>query len=64
MTPTGSSCTWFRIRNFAVDIAETGSAVRDWKVGERVLIDPIDRVNTGGLIGEMSHGGLAGRHRV
>jgi NADPH:quinone reductase-like Zn-dependent oxidoreductase len=28
-------------------------------VGERVLIDPSDRVGKGGLIGEMWHGGLA-----
>ncbi|MCW5605956.1 MAG: zinc-binding dehydrogenase [Burkholderiales bacterium] len=45
--------------DFAGEIVEVGSAVRDWKIGERVLIDPIDRVNNGGLIGEMWHGGLA-----
>ena len=45
--------------DFAGDIVETGSAVKDWRVGDRVLIDPLDRVNHGGLIGEMSHGGLA-----
>lgn len=45
--------------DFAGDIVEVGSAVHDWKVGERVLIDPLDRVTNGGLIGEMSHGGLA-----
>jgi NADPH:quinone reductase-like Zn-dependent oxidoreductase len=45
--------------DFAGDIVETGSAVRDWKTGDRVLIDPVDRVNNGGLIGEMWHGGLA-----
>ncbi|MBI3915415.1 MAG: zinc-binding dehydrogenase [Betaproteobacteria bacterium] len=45
--------------DFAGDIVETGSNVRDWHVGDRVLIDPVDRVNLGGLIGEMWHGGLA-----
>ena len=45
--------------DFAGDIVEVGSAVRDWKAGDRVLIDPVDRVNNGGLIGEMWHGGLA-----
>jgi NADPH:quinone reductase-like Zn-dependent oxidoreductase len=45
--------------DFAGDIVETGSAVRDWKPGSRVLIDPMDRVTGGGLIGEMWHGGLA-----
>ena len=45
--------------DFAGDIVEVGSAVREWKSGDRVLIDPMDRVNHGGLIGEMSHGGLA-----
>ena len=45
--------------DFAGDIVEVGSAVRDWKVGDRVLIDPVDRVTMGGLIGEMWHGGLA-----
>jgi NADPH:quinone reductase-like Zn-dependent oxidoreductase len=45
--------------DFAGDIVEVGSGVRDWKAGDRVLIDPVDRVNMGGLIGEMWHGGLA-----
>jgi 2-desacetyl-2-hydroxyethyl bacteriochlorophyllide A dehydrogenase len=45
--------------DFAGDIVETGSAVKEWKVGDRVLIDPTDRVGKGGLIGEMWHGGLA-----
>ena len=31
----------------------------EWKKGDRVLVDPIDRVGAGGLIGEMRHGGLA-----
>ena len=45
--------------DFAGDIAAVGSNVRDWKVGQRVMVDPVDRVGPGGLIGEMSHGGLA-----
>ncbi|OGA55012.1 MAG: zinc-binding dehydrogenase [Betaproteobacteria bacterium RIFCSPLOWO2_12_FULL_62_13] len=45
--------------DFAGEIVELGSAVRDWKIGERVLIDPVDWVTNGGLIGEMWHGGLA-----
>jgi NADPH:quinone reductase-like Zn-dependent oxidoreductase len=45
--------------DFAGDIVEIGSNVREWRVGDRVLIDPVDRVNMGGLIGEMWHGGLA-----
>jgi alcohol dehydrogenase len=50
--------------DFAGDIVEIGSAVRDWKVGDRVMIDPTDRVGPGGLIGEMWHGGLAEYCRV
>jgi alcohol dehydrogenase len=42
----------------AGEIAETGSEVTDWKVGDRVLIDPRNRVE-GGLVGETIHGGLA-----
>ncbi len=45
--------------DFAGEIAEIGAAVREWKIGARVLIDPTDRVGKGGLIGEMWHGGLA-----
>ncbi len=45
--------------DFAGDIVETGVEVRDWNIGDRVLIDPTDRVGKGGLIGEMWHGGLA-----
>lgn len=50
--------------DFAGEIVETGSAITAWKAGDRVLIDPMDRVNHGGLIGEMSHGGLAELCRV
>ncbi len=45
--------------DFAGEVVEAGSAVNEWRVGDRVLIDPFDRVNHTGLIGEMSHGGLA-----
>jgi NADPH:quinone reductase-like Zn-dependent oxidoreductase len=45
--------------DFAGDIVSVGSNVTDWQIGHRVLIDPVDRVNLGGLIGEMWHGGLA-----
>nr|WP_312986634.1 zinc-binding dehydrogenase [Comamonas koreensis] len=47
----------------AGEIAEVGANVSDWKVGDRVLVDPIDRVN-GGLVGETIHGGLAELCRV
>jgi len=47
----------------AGEILETGANVSDWNVGDRVLVDPIDRVN-GGLVGETIHGGLAERCRV
>jgi alcohol dehydrogenase len=42
----------------AGDIAEIGPDVAGWAVGDRVLIDPINRVE-GGLMGETVHGGLA-----
>ncbi len=45
--------------DFAGEIAEVGSAVKDWRAGDRVLIDPVDRVDGKGLIGEMRAGGLA-----
>ena len=45
--------------DFAGEIAALGPGVADWKVGDRVMIDPIDRVGGGGLIGEMRPGGLA-----
>src|SRR5438046_6228966 len=50
--------------DFAGDIVEVGPGVEDWKAGDRVLIDPVDRVGPGGLIGEMWHGGLAECARV
>jgi alcohol dehydrogenase len=42
----------------AGEVAELGSGVDGWKVGDRVLIDPINRVK-GGLMGETQDGGLA-----
>jgi alcohol dehydrogenase len=42
----------------AGEIAELGPGVDGWKVGDRVLGDPINRVE-GGLTGETQHGGLA-----
>jgi alcohol dehydrogenase len=45
--------------DFAGEIVEVGADVKDWKIGQRVLIDPVDRVGAGGLMGEMWHGGLA-----
>jgi NADPH:quinone reductase-like Zn-dependent oxidoreductase len=45
--------------DFAGDIVGLGASVKDWKVGERVMIDPVDRVGPGGLVGEVRPGGLA-----
>ena len=42
----------------AGEIVETGRDAGPWKVGDRVLIDPRNRVE-GGLVGETIHGGLA-----
>jgi len=50
--------------DFAGEVVELGTGIKDWKVGDRVLIDPVDRVGPGGLIGEMWHGGLAEYARV
>lgn len=47
----------------AGEVAEVGAGVEDWRPGDRVLIDPIDRVK-GGLMGETIHGGLAERCRA
>jgi alcohol dehydrogenase len=47
----------------AGEIDEVGPGVTAWKVGDRVLVDPIDRVK-GGLMGETVHGGLAERCRA
>jgi alcohol dehydrogenase len=45
--------------DFAGDIVALGADVKGWKVGERVMIDPVDRVGPGGLVGEVRPGGLA-----
>jgi alcohol dehydrogenase len=42
----------------AGEIAAVGPGVDGWKVGDRVLVDPINRVE-GGLMGETVDGGLA-----
>jgi len=42
----------------AGEIAEVGSNVTGWSVGDRVLVDPRNRVE-GGLMGETVNGGLA-----
>ena len=42
----------------AGEIAAVGPEVAGWRVGNRVLGDPINRVE-GGLVGETVHGGLA-----
>lgn len=44
-------------------IEAIGPGVEGWSVGDRVLVDPIDRVD-GGLTGETTHGGLAELCRV
>src|SRR5215467_7650369 len=43
--------------DMAGEILEIGSGVHGWKVGDRVLINPLNRQR--GLMGEMIHGGLA-----
>jgi alcohol dehydrogenase len=40
------------------EVAELGAGVEGWNVGDRVLIDPVNRVE-GGLMGETQDGGLA-----
>ena len=47
----------------AGDVVEVGSEVSGFAAGDRVLIDPIDRVD-GGLLGETFDGGLAELVRV
>jgi alcohol dehydrogenase len=42
----------------AGEIAEVGADVTGWSKGDRVLVDPINRIE-GGLMGETIHGGLA-----
>jgi len=45
--------------DFAGEIVEVGTGVEGWRVGQRVMVDPVDRVNFGGLLGEVRPGGLA-----
>jgi len=45
------------------DVVEVGPGVRGWSVGDRVVVDPRNRVE-GGLMGETIHGGLAELCRV
>ena len=42
----------------AGEIASVGPGVNDWKVGDRVMVDPSDK-KKGKLLGEMMDGGLA-----
>ena len=49
--------------DLAGEICTVGPGVSGWQVGERVLVDPINRVE-GGLMGETMHGGLAELCRV
>ena len=44
--------------DIAGEVAAVGAGVSGWSVGDRVLVDPINRVE-GGLMGETMHGGLA-----
>ena len=44
--------------DIAGEIVAVGPGVDGWSVGDRVLVDPINRVE-GGLMGETVHGGLA-----
>jgi alcohol dehydrogenase len=45
--------------DFAGEIVELGADVSGWTVGGRVLVEPVDRVDGRGLLGEMRPGGLA-----
>ena len=47
----------------AGDIVEVGPGVKGWSAGDRVLVDPRNRIE-GGLMGETMHGGLAELCRV
>lgn len=42
-------------------IDDVGPDCGDWKVGDRVVVDPIDRKDATGLLGEVRDGGLAER---
>jgi NADPH:quinone reductase-like Zn-dependent oxidoreductase len=43
--------------DLAGEVAEVGAGVTAWSVGDRVLVNPLNRQK--GLMGEMMHGGLA-----
>ena len=43
--------------DIAGEIIEVASDVTDWKVGDRVLVNPLNKSK--GLMGEMMHGGVA-----
>jgi alcohol dehydrogenase len=43
--------------DLAGEILEVGAGVTGWKVGDRVLVNPLNKKK--GLMGEMMHGGLA-----
>src|SRR3989442_14143231 len=43
--------------DMAGEILEAGPGVDGWKIGDRVLVNPLNRQR--GLMGEMMHGGLA-----
>jgi alcohol dehydrogenase len=47
----------------AGEIAAIGPEVEGWRIGDRVLADPVNRIE-GGLTGETTHGGLAEFCRV
>ncbi|WP_410015562.1 zinc-binding dehydrogenase [Sodalis sp. C49] len=47
----------------AGEIVALGEGVTGWHIGDRVVVDPINRVD-GGLVGETTHGGLAELCRV
>ncbi|WP_416414203.1 zinc-binding dehydrogenase [Pantoea sp. App145] len=47
----------------AGEIISLGEDVDGWNIGDRVLVDPVNRID-GGLIGETRHGGLAELCRV
>ena len=49
--------------DLAGEIVELGPGVTGWAVGDRVLVDPVNRVQ-GGLMGETINGGLAEYCRV
>src|SRR6516225_8417460 len=44
--------------DLAGEIVALGPDVQGWKIGDRVLGDPVNRIE-GGLTGETTHGGLA-----